>query len=92
MTLPTRIGYHPSTRFNVGDVVSCDWKCSGRVTQHRIVAKKTHEWGSQTGTVFRVEPAVQHYSESDLRFARDVGAELGWLDAAWFFKDGLELP
>ena len=91
MALPQRMYYHPSTRFEVGDTVFCDWNCRGHVTQHRIVAKRTHEWGSQSGTVFRVEPPVQRYAESDLRAARDIGAELGWIDAAWFFKDGLEL-
>lgn len=82
--LPMRMAYHPSTRFEVGDVVSCDWNCRGHITQHRIVEKKSHEWGSQTGTVFRVEPPV-HKTDPGSPF------ELGWIDAAWFFKDGLEL-
>lgn len=91
MALPMRIGYHPSTRFEVGDVVSCDWRCDGRVTQHRIVAKKSHALGSQTGTVFRVEPGVQDYSAADIALAQQLGTDVGWIDSCWFYKDGLEL-
>jgi hypothetical protein len=80
MTLPTTAGIyasHPSTRFRIGDVVSINWNCAGRVTCHRIVAKQMNAPGCQTGTLFEVVPPVAK------------GAK--WIDAAWTFKDGLEV-
>jgi len=74
---------HPSKRFEVGDLVSCDWKRNGRVTVHRIVEKRIDEQCSQTGTVFQVKPSV-HPPDHSNPFSQ------GWIDAAWFFVDGLE--
>lgn len=76
---------HPSTQFQCGDLVSCDWNHTGHVTVHRILWKRTGERGSQTGTVFKVTPPV-HKPDPALK-----GYDQGWIDAAWFFKDGLEV-
>jgi hypothetical protein len=69
--------FHPATRYNVGDLVSCDWNCNGRVTVHRIVEKKVEQPGCQTGVLFRVSPPV--------------GKGSTWVDAAWFFREGIEV-
>lgn len=68
---------HPSIRFEPGELVSCDWNRDGRVTVHRIMWKRTGVKGSQTGTVFCVKPSLGRKGE--------------WIDATWFFKDGLEV-
>lgn len=75
---------HPSTRFMLHDLVSCDWNCTGRVTVHEIVAIQRCVHGCQTGTLFKVSPPV-HPPERGSAYAQ------GWIDAAWFFKDGLEI-
>jgi hypothetical protein len=70
---------HPAKRFMVHDLVSCDWNCNGRITCHRILSIRQGVRWSQTGTMFLVEPPVSSQGRGD------------WIDAAWFFKDGLEL-
>lgn len=76
---------HPATRFMLGDLVSTDWQRAGRITVHRIVAIQREVRNCQTGTLFLVEPPV-HPPDRSNPYAGDGG----WVDAAWFFKDGLE--
>lgn len=71
---------HPATRFQVGDLVSCDWNCAGKITVHRIVEKEVDCVGCQTGVLFRVEPPMPRGSSKS-----------PWIDAAWFWVDGLEV-
>ena len=78
---------HPALRFMLGDLVSCDWQCNGRISVHRIVAILREVYGSQTGTMFLVEPPVHKPDRSNPH--RDPRGD--WIDAAWFFKDGLEV-
>ena len=77
---------HPATRFMLGDLVSTDWQCAGRVTVHRIVAIQREAEHSQTGTMFLVEPPVHNPDYGNPH--RDPRGD--WIDSAWFFKDGLE--
>lgn len=77
---------HPSTRFRLGELVSCDWNCNGRITVHRIVAIQRGVWGSQSGTMFLVEPPV-HKPDLSNPYAGDGD----WIDSAWFWIDGLEV-
>lgn len=79
--------YHPSTRFMLHDLVSCDWNLTGRITVHRIVAIQRCVANSQTGTMFLVEPRVHPRDHGNPH--NDPRGD--WIDAAWFFKDGLEL-
>lgn len=82
-TAATVYASHPSTRFRIGELVSIDWNLTGRVTVHRIVAKQMNAPGCQTGVLFEVEPPV-HRPDRSNKYADK------WVDAAWFFKDGLE--
>ena len=78
---------HPATRFMLGDLVSTDWQRSGHLTVHRIVAIQREVRNCQTGTMFLVEPPVHKPDRS--KHHRDTRGD--WIDAAWFFKDGLEV-
>ena len=90
MTIKTTLyAGHPSTRFMLGDLVSVDWNCNGRITVHRIVAIQRCVPNSQTGTMFLVEPPV-HKPDRNRRSNPYAGSP-DWIDSAWFFKDGLEV-
>jgi hypothetical protein len=78
---------HPSARFMLYELVSCDWNCTGRVTVHRITAIQRCVRGSQTGTMFLVEPPLHNLDRGNPH--RDPRGD--WIDCAWFFKDGLEV-
>jgi hypothetical protein len=80
---------HPSARFMVGDLVSCDWNCAGRITVHQIVAIQRCVKGSQTGTMFLVEPPV-HKPDRNRRSNPYAGSG-DWIDCAWFFKEGIKV-
>lgn len=77
---------HPATRFMLGELVSCDWNLTGRITVHRIVAIQRCVQNSQTGTMFLVEPPV-HKPKRRNPYAGDGD----WIDCAWFFKEGIEV-
>lgn len=87
MSLKPSLYAHAATRFMLHDLVSCDWNRTGRVTVHEIVAIQRGVRNSQTGTMFLVEPPV-HKRDRDNPHNDPRG---DWIDAAWFFKDGLEL-
>jgi len=78
---------HPSARFMLGDVVSCEWNGDGRITVHRIVAIRHRVKFSQTGTMFLVEPPVHKPDRGNPH--RDPRGD--WIDCAWFWIDGLEV-
>lgn len=78
---------HPSARFMVGDLVSCDWNCAGRVTVHRIVDIRRGVKFSQTGTMFLVAPPLHTPDRGNPH--RDPRGD--WIDCAWFFKEGIEV-
>ena len=69
------------------DLVSIDWNNNGRITVHEIVGINRCVPNSQTGTMFLVEPRVHGRKHRRSPYA---GGE-DWIDAAWFFKDGLEV-